>query len=50
MSDPGRPIAEEELHAWVDDQLEPERQPAVLRYLKEHPDVARSGGGLARPA
>ena len=41
MSDPGRPIAEEELHAWIDGQLAPERQPAVLRYLQEQPDVAR---------
>jgi anti-sigma factor RsiW len=41
MSDPGRPIAEEELHAYVDNQLEPERQFYVLRYLQEHPDVAR---------
>ncbi|MEJ0016196.1 MAG: anti-sigma factor [Acetobacteraceae bacterium] len=41
MSDPGRPIAEEELHAFVDDQLAPDRHPAVLRYLQEHPDMAR---------
>jgi anti-sigma factor RsiW len=41
MSDPSRPIAEEELHAYVDDQLEPERQAAVLRYLQEHPDISR---------
>ena len=41
MSDPGRPIAEEELHAYVDNQLEPERQPAVLRYLQENPEAAR---------
>jgi anti-sigma factor RsiW len=41
MSDPGRPIAEEELHAYVDNQLAADRQPAVLRYLQEHPDVAR---------
>jgi anti-sigma factor RsiW len=44
MSDPGRPIAEEELHAYVDGQLEPERQQAVQRYLQEHPDVARRAG------
>ena len=41
MSDPGRPIAEEELHAYVDGQLDADRQPAVLRYLQDHPDVAR---------
>lgn len=41
MSDLGRPIGEEELHAYVDDRLGPERQPAILRYLQEHPDVAQ---------
>lgn len=41
MSDPGRPIGEEELHAYVDGQLAPDRQAAVLRYLQEYPDVAR---------
>lgn len=41
MSDPPRPIAEEELHAYVDGQLDPDRQPAVLRYLQDHPDVAQ---------
>jgi anti-sigma factor RsiW len=41
MSDPGRPISEEELHAHIDNQLEPERQPHVARYLEDHPDVAR---------
>lgn len=41
MSDPARPIAEEELHAWIDHQLEPERQAAVQRYLQEQPEVAQ---------
>lgn len=41
MSDPVRPIAEEELHAYVDGQLDPARQPAVLRYLQDHPDIAQ---------
>jgi anti-sigma factor RsiW len=41
MSDPGRPIAEEELHALIDNRLDADRQPAVLRYLQEHPDIAR---------
>jgi anti-sigma factor RsiW len=40
MSDPARPIAEEELHAWIDGQLEPDRLSVVLRYLQEQPDVA----------
>jgi anti-sigma factor RsiW len=41
MSDPLRPIAEEELHAYIDGQLDMARQPDVLRYLQEHPDVAQ---------
>jgi anti-sigma factor RsiW len=45
MSDPTRPIAEEELHAYVDGQLDMDRQPAVLRYLQDHPDVARQVAG-----
>jgi anti-sigma factor RsiW len=40
MSDTGQPITEEELHAWIDGELEPEREAAVLRYLQEQPDVA----------
>ncbi len=40
MSDPPRPIAEEELHAYVDDCLEPSRLPAVLRYIQDHPEAA----------
>jgi anti-sigma factor RsiW len=41
MSDPGLPIGEEELHAYIDGQLAPDRQPAVQLYLQEQPDVAR---------
>jgi anti-sigma factor RsiW len=41
VSDPGRPIAEEDLHAWVDGQLDADRQAAVSRYLHDHPDMAR---------
>jgi anti-sigma factor RsiW len=41
MSDLGRPVGEEELHAFVDERLDPERQPAILRYLQDHPDVAQ---------
>jgi anti-sigma factor RsiW len=44
MSDPGRPIAEEELHAWIDGQLAADRKPAVLRYLEGHPETARQVG------
>ena len=40
MSDPGQPISEEELHAYIDNQLEPARQPHVAQYLQDHPEVA----------
>lgn len=36
-----RPITEDDLHAYVDRVLEPERQAEVASYLAEHPDVAR---------
>lgn len=36
-----RPIAEEDLHAYVDRQLPPERGPAVERYLEDNPEEAR---------
>src|ERR1700682_1609691 len=36
-----RPITEDELHAYVDRVLEPERQAEVTAYLGDHPDVAK---------
>ncbi|MGY3617104.1 anti-sigma factor family protein [Bradyrhizobium sp. USDA 10063] len=36
-----RPITEGDLHAYVDDVLEPERQAEIASYLVEHPDVAK---------
>jgi anti-sigma factor RsiW len=36
-----RPITEDDLHAFVDHVLEPERQEEVASYLEAHPDVAR---------
>ncbi|PAY07962.1 hypothetical protein CK489_20040 [Bradyrhizobium sp. UFLA03-84] len=36
-----RPISEDDLHAYVDHALEPERQAEVAAYLESHPDVAR---------
>ncbi|HLZ02473.1 MAG TPA: anti-sigma factor [Bradyrhizobium sp.] len=36
-----RPITEDDLHAYVDRALEPERQAEVANYLSEHPDVAK---------
>jgi anti-sigma factor RsiW len=41
MSEPGRSISEDELHAYVDNQLNVARRPAIDIYLDEHPDEAR---------
>ena len=35
-----RPITEDDLHAYVDSALEPERRAEVASYLADHPDVA----------
>src|SRR5258708_19718479 len=35
------PITEDDLHAYVDRVLEPERQAEVAAYLGDHPDVAK---------
>lgn len=35
-----RPITEDDLHAYVDEALEPERRAEVASYLNDHPDVA----------
>jgi anti-sigma factor RsiW len=43
-----RPITEDDLHAYVDRVLEPERQSEVAEYLDEHPDVARRVAAFAR--
>jgi anti-sigma factor RsiW len=43
----GRPIAEEDLHGFVDGMLAPERQRDVEAYLAAHPDVAARIGGYA---
>lgn len=42
-----RPIAEEDLHAYVDRALEPERRAQVAAYLDDHPDVAKRIGAFA---
>ncbi len=36
-----RPITEDDLHAYVDRVLEPERRAEVATYLEGHPDVAK---------
>jgi anti-sigma factor RsiW len=40
MSEPGSPVSEEDLHAYVDGRLDAERRDAVDRYLRDHPEVA----------
>ena len=42
-----RPITEDDLHAYVDHALEPERRTEVATYLDEHPDVAKRIGAFA---
>lgn len=42
-----RPITEDDLHAYVDDVLEPERRAEVGSYLADHPDVAKRVAGFA---
>jgi anti-sigma factor RsiW len=37
----GRPVTGDELHAYVDSQVAPDRRPAVVRYLLAHPESAR---------
>jgi anti-sigma factor RsiW len=38
MTDPDVPVTEEELHAYVDGELAPDRRPAVEAWLATHPD------------
>lgn len=42
-----RPITEDDLHAYVDNVLEPERRAEVGSYLADHPDVAKRVSGFA---
>lgn len=41
-----RPITEDDLHAYVDDVLEPERRAEVGSYLADHPEVAKRIAGF----
>jgi anti-sigma factor RsiW len=38
------PVLDEDLHAYVDRQLAPDRRPAVERYLRNHAEPARRVG------
>jgi anti-sigma factor RsiW len=42
-----RPITEDDLHAYVDCVLEPERRAQVTAYLESHPDVAKRVAGFS---
>ncbi|MBV8092214.1 MAG: anti-sigma factor [Acetobacteraceae bacterium] len=42
MTGPDRPVTEEELHAYVDEQLDPGRGQAVERYLRDHSEAAQT--------
>jgi anti-sigma factor RsiW len=42
-----RPITEDDLHAYVDHALAPERRAEVAAYLDSHPDVAKRIAGFA---
>lgn len=42
-----RPITEDDLHAYVDQALEPERRAEIASYLDEHPGVASRVAGFA---
>jgi len=39
MTDPNRPVQEDELHAYVDDRLEPARRAEVERHLRSNPGL-----------
>jgi anti-sigma factor RsiW len=41
-----RPITEDDLHAYVDQALEPERRAEVASYLDDHPEVAKRIAGF----
>ncbi|MBR0784075.1 anti-sigma factor family protein [Bradyrhizobium iriomotense] len=43
-----RPITEDDLHAYVDQALEPERRAEVASYLDEHPEVASRVAAFAK--
>ena len=42
MTDTGRPVSQEDLHAYVDERLEPARRLEVEGYLEGHPEIAET--------
>ena len=43
-----RPVADDDLHAYVDNQLDPARRVEVERYLEQHPEAAATVNDLRR--
>jgi anti-sigma factor RsiW len=50
MSDPGRPVQEDDLHAYVDDRLDPARRAEVDRHLRTNPALQRRVDGWRQQA
>ncbi|HEY0183122.1 MAG TPA: anti-sigma factor [Rhodopila sp.] len=50
MTDPIRPIQEDDLHAYVDDRLEPARRREVETHLQANPDLRRRVEGWHQQA
>jgi anti-sigma factor RsiW len=47
VTDARRPISEDELHAYIDGQLDPGRRQEVERYLQAYPAVAQRAAGYS---
>jgi anti-sigma factor RsiW len=50
MSDPNRPVQEDDLHAYVDDRLDPARRVEVERHLRANPALQRRVDGWREQA
>jgi anti-sigma factor RsiW len=50
MTDPSRPVQEDELHAYVDDRLDPARRAEVDRHLRANPALQRRVDGWREQA
>ena len=50
MTDPNRPVQEDELHAYVDDRLEPVRRAEVERHLRTNPALQHRVDGWREQA
>ena len=48
MTEPKIAVTEDELHAYIDNELPAERRGDVEAWLTTHPDDAAAGAGVAR--